>query len=97
MVCISCTLQAGTFIKFIFSRALMEFYVCVSNTRTEIRVLRGKFGPKREEVGGEWRKLYNEELIFIKYYYNSQINEDNMGGACSMHENRKFWSKNLKE
>jgi hypothetical protein len=24
--------------------------------------LRGIFGPKREEVTGEWRKLYNEEL-----------------------------------
>jgi hypothetical protein len=26
------------------------------------RVLRGIFGPKRDEVTGEWRKLYNEEL-----------------------------------
>ena len=25
-------------------------------------VLRGIFGPKRDEVTGEWRKLYNEEL-----------------------------------
>ena len=28
----------------------------------EIRVLRRIFGPKRDEVTGEWRKLYNEEL-----------------------------------
>ena len=28
----------------------------------EIRVLRRVFGPKREEVTGEWRKLHNEEL-----------------------------------
>jgi hypothetical protein len=28
----------------------------------ENRVLRRIFGPKREEVTGEWRKLYNEEL-----------------------------------
>ena len=28
----------------------------------EIRVLRGIFGPKRDEVKGEWRKLHNEEL-----------------------------------
>ena len=28
----------------------------------ENRVLRGIFGPKRDEVPGEWRKLYNEEL-----------------------------------
>jgi hypothetical protein len=27
----------------------------------ENRVLRGIFGPKREEVTGQWRKLHNEE------------------------------------
>jgi hypothetical protein len=28
----------------------------------ENRVLRREFGPKRDEVTGEWRKLHNEEL-----------------------------------
>jgi hypothetical protein len=28
----------------------------------ENRVLRSIFGPKRDEVTGEWRKLLNEEL-----------------------------------
>ena len=28
----------------------------------ENRVLRGIFGPKRDEVTEEWRKLHNEEL-----------------------------------
>jgi hypothetical protein len=28
----------------------------------ENRVLRGIFGPKRDEVTGKWRKLHNEEL-----------------------------------
>jgi hypothetical protein len=28
----------------------------------ENRVLRGIFGPKRDEVMGEWRKLHNKEL-----------------------------------
>jgi hypothetical protein len=28
----------------------------------EDRVLRGIFGPKRDEVTGGWRKLHNEEL-----------------------------------
>jgi hypothetical protein len=28
----------------------------------ENRVLRRLFGPKRDEVTGEWRKLNNEEL-----------------------------------
>jgi hypothetical protein len=27
-----------------------------------LRVLRRIFGPKRDEVKGEWRKLQNEEL-----------------------------------
>jgi hypothetical protein len=25
-------------------------------------MLRGIFGPKRDEVTGEWRKMHNEEL-----------------------------------
>jgi hypothetical protein len=29
----------------------------------ENRVLRRIFGPKRDEVAGEWRKLHNEELL----------------------------------
>ena len=29
---------------------------------SENRVLRRIFGPKRDEVTGEWRKLHNEEL-----------------------------------
>ena len=29
---------------------------------SENRVLRRIFGPKRDEVIGEWRKLHNEEL-----------------------------------
>jgi hypothetical protein len=28
----------------------------------ENRVLRRIFGPKRDEVTGEWRKMHNEEL-----------------------------------
>jgi hypothetical protein len=28
----------------------------------EKRVLRGIFGPKRDEVRGGWKKLHNEEL-----------------------------------
>jgi hypothetical protein len=36
----------------------------------ENRVLRGIFGPKRDEVTGKWRKLHNEE-------------NNEMGGTCS--------------
>jgi hypothetical protein len=35
----------------------------------ENRVLRRIFGPKRDEVTGEWRKLHNEELYSL---YSSQ-------------------------
>jgi hypothetical protein len=31
----------------------------------ESRVLKIMFGPKRNEVVGEWRKLYNEELHIL--------------------------------
>jgi hypothetical protein len=31
----------------------------------EKRVLRRIFGPKRDEVTGEWRKLRNEELNLL--------------------------------
>jgi len=33
-------------------------------------VLRGIFGPKRDEVTREWRKLHNEELYDLYYTPN---------------------------
>ena len=36
----------------------------------ENRVLRRLFGPKRDEVTGEWRKLHNEELRDLYYLPN---------------------------
>ena len=36
----------------------------------ENRVLRRLFGPKREEVTGEWRKLHNEELNDLYFLPN---------------------------
>jgi hypothetical protein len=44
----------------------------------ENRVLRGIFGPKRDEVIGDWRKLHNEELHNLY-----QVKKDEMGRACS--------------
>jgi hypothetical protein len=35
----------------------------------EIRVLRRIFGPKKDEVTGEWRKLHSEQLHIL---YSSQ-------------------------
>jgi hypothetical protein len=31
----------------------------------EKRALRRIFGPQRDEVTGEWRKLHNEELNYL--------------------------------
>jgi len=34
----------------------------------ENRVLKRIFGPKRDEVTGEWRKLHNEEINDLYYF-----------------------------
>jgi len=51
----------------------------------ENRVLRRIFGPKRDEVTEEWRKLHNEESNDLYSSPNTVrvINRDKMGGACS--------------
>jgi hypothetical protein len=53
----------------------------------ENRVLRGIFGPNREEVAGGWRRLHNEELhnLYASRNKGAQIREDEMGGACNTH------------
>jgi len=54
----------------------------------ENRVLRSVFGPKRDEVTGEWRKLHNEELrIFMltQYCAVGKIEKNEMGGACRVY------------
>jgi hypothetical protein len=38
------------------------------------------FEPKRDEVGGGWRKLHNEEL----YNLNNEFKENETGRACGM-------------
>jgi hypothetical protein len=45
----------------------------------ENRVLRRVFGPKREEVTGELRKLHNEELT--QYCAGGKIEKKERGGA----------------
>jgi hypothetical protein len=62
----------------------------------ENRVLRRIFGPKRDEVTGEWRKLHNEEL---NIFYSSpdiirQIKSRRMrwaGHVARMVEERKLY------
>jgi hypothetical protein len=53
-------------------------------------LLRKVFGPRRDEVTGEWRKLHNEELnglyslpVFLtQYCAGGKIDKNEMGVAC---------------
>ena len=47
----------------------------------ENMVFRRKFGPRKEEVTGEWRRLHNEELNNL-YCANDKIEKNEMGWAC---------------
>jgi hypothetical protein len=71
----------------------------------ENRVLRGIFGPKRDEVTGEWRKLHSGELRNL--YSSSNIIREiksrtmrwaahvaRMGGT---EECKRFWRESPKE
>jgi hypothetical protein len=61
----------------------------------EKRVLRRIFGPKRDEVTGEWRKLHNEELHILYSFPNiRQIKSRRMrraGHVARMGEERKMY------
>ena len=59
----------------------------------ENRVLSRIFGPKWDEVRGEWRKLHNEKLndlySLTKYYLSDQIEKNELGEAYSMYGGHK--------
>jgi hypothetical protein len=62
----------------------------------ENRVLRRIFGPKRDEVMGEWRKLHNEELhnLFSSPDIIRQVKSGRMrwaGHVARMGEERKVY------
>jgi hypothetical protein len=65
----------------------------------ENRVLRGIFGPKRDEVTGEWRKLHSGELhnLYSSPVIIRQIKSRRLewaGNVARMGEGRKvyrFW------
>jgi hypothetical protein len=71
----------------------------------ENRILRRIFGPKRDEVTGEWRKLYNEELhnLYSSPDIIRQVKSRQMrwaGHVARMGEERKvynFWWESPKE
>jgi hypothetical protein len=51
---------------FSYSEVAVKLFATLQGKRRlrvfENRVLRRIFGPKRDKVTGEWRKLHNEEL-----------------------------------
>jgi hypothetical protein len=51
----------------------------------ENRVLRGLFGPKRDEVTWEWRKLHNEELSDLYFLPNFVRVVNSRKMACAGH------------
>ena len=55
----------------------------------ENRVLRRIFGPRRDEVTWEWRKLHNEELNDLysspHIVMDDKLEKIEMGGACSVY------------
>jgi hypothetical protein len=69
------------------------------------RVLRKIFGPKRDEVTGEWRKLHNEELQDL--YSSPSIvqviksRRMRLAGHVALMGSREsctgFWRRNLRE
>jgi len=64
-------------------------------------VLRRVFGPKSDEVTGEWRKLHNEELNLTQYCSGDKIEKNETGGSCSAYGRgvayTGFWWGNLRE
>jgi hypothetical protein len=52
----------------------------------ENRVLRRIFGPKRDEVMGQWRRLHNGELLNL---YSSPDKIKQIGNVARMSEERK--------
>ena len=58
------------------------------------RVLRRRYGPKRDEITGEWRILHNLELndlsaLLTQYFSDDKIEKSEMGGASSIYGDRR--------
>jgi hypothetical protein len=56
------------------------------------------FGPKMDEVTGEWRRLLIEEVtssVLLTKYWNDQIEKNEMDGACSMYGEKRCAYRDL--
>jgi hypothetical protein len=53
----------------------------------ENRVLRRIFGPKKDDLMGEWRKLHNEELhnLYSSPDIIRQVKANEVGWVCGPH------------
>jgi hypothetical protein len=68
-------------------------------------MLRRIFGPKRNEVTGEWGKLTMRSLLIYilnQYFLGNRVEKNEMGGACSTYGGRGeaytgIWWGNLLE
>jgi len=61
----------------------------------EKSVLRRIFGPKRDELTVNWRKLHNEDLndvLLTQYFSGGQIEKDETGGACNTYGGRAVYT-----
>jgi hypothetical protein len=56
----------------------------------ENKVLRRIFGPRRDEVTGDWRRLHNEEINVLycstQYCAGDKLEKSGMGWACGAYE-----------
>ena len=59
-----------------------------------LRVLRRIFGPKRDGVTGEWRKLRYEDLrdLYSQKFSGDQIEKIEMGGTCSAYGGEEMYT-----
>jgi hypothetical protein len=86
-----------------FGFLIIGIVFCLNRLRMfENRVLRRMFGPKRDEVTGEWRKLHNEELnnLYSSPNIVRVIKSRRMrwvGHVARIGEGTGFWWGNLRE